>query len=939
MTLEAGTKLGRYEIRAKIGAGGMGEVYLAQDTQLDRTVALKILPAEIAADSQRLHRFSQEARAASKLKSANVAHIYEIGEAAGLRFIAMEYVEGKTLNEMIRGKHLAAESITRIGIEIAKALEEAHAKGITHRDIKPQNVIITPEGDVKVLDFGLAKVDLLSETAEEQAPDSKLSTRVKTNPGVVLGTVQYMSPEQALGREVDQRSDIFSLGIVLYEMTTGRLPFHGTSVTETVDKIAHTQPEPIARFNYNVPPELEVIIRKALRKNRDERYQTVREMLVDLRELQSELAFASRLEHSAVPDSPGEAVRRSTEEAAPKLGLEWSAPSTTQTSAPRATQSSAEYIVSHMKRHKTGAFLTLALALVACVGVGYAIYRLAFRGKPVVARFQNMKITKLTTTGNVSDTTISPDGKYVVYVVTEGKQKSLWTKYLPTGSTVHVVPPTEASLLGMTTFSPDGNFVYYSLRDKNNPNGTLFQVPVLGGTSKKVLENVSLPITFSPDGKRFAFLRLEFDYSKSSLVTANTDGTGERQLAAITGFEGFSGGPSWSPDGKMIACGTFSGKGVTVSSVAVDSGAITPLSSQRFSGSARVAWFKDGSGLVCSAREPGSNNPQVWQLSYPAGVVRRITNDLNAYSWSSLGVTADGSTIVTTQNEAEANIWLAPANSADAAHAKQITTRGQQLSGQQGLAWTADGKLVYSSVASGNYDIWIMNADGTGQKQLTDDPIFDIGPVVTPDGRYIVFYSGRSGSLNVWRMDIEGGNLKQLTTEQHLSSFDLTPDGQWVFYSMHEADKNVIRKTPIDGGTAAQIGVASNADSVSVSPDGQLLAYFGTDPKAGTTIQLVVISVAGGAPLKTFDVPVALGGGSTSFVLWSPDSRALLYLGTDPRGGAIGVWRQALDGGAPTLFANFADNIYTFAFSRDGKQIAFARGSQTSDAVLISEIK
>src|SRR5438132_10817532 len=300
MTIVAGTKLGRYKIRSKIGAGGMGEVYLAHDTQLDRAVALKILSAEVARDQQRLSRFLQEARAASKLKSANVAHIYEIGEVEGHHFIAMEYVEGGSLNKKMGGRPMEAAEILKLGIQIARALDEAHSKGITHRDIKPQNIIVTSEAEVKVLDFGLAKLSgVPSET--DLTPESELATKVKTSPGVVMGTVNYMSPEQAMGRDVDHRTDIFSLGVVLYEMATGRVPFSGASLTETIDRIVHAQPEAIARFNYNLPAELEVIIKKALRKNREERYQSARDLLADLRDLDRDLEFAARMEHSVAP--------------------------------------------------------------------------------------------------------------------------------------------------------------------------------------------------------------------------------------------------------------------------------------------------------------------------------------------------------------------------------------------------------------------------------------------------------------------------------------------------------------------------------------------------------------------------------------------------------------------------------------------------------------
>src|SRR5262249_6950934 len=372
MTIALGQKLGRYEIRSKIGEGGMGEVYLAQDTQLDRPVALKILSADIARDPQRLHRFLQEARAASKLRSAHVAHIYEIGEAGELRFIAMEYVEGESLHEKIGGQPMNAPEIVSIGIRIGRTFEEAHSKGITHRDIKPQNIIVTPQDETKVLDFGLAKLSSVPQVTEH-APDSQLATKVKTSPGVVMGTVNYMSPEQAMGREVDHRTDIFSLDVVLYEMATGRVPFSGASLTETIDRITHAQPEAIARFNYNIPPELDVIIKKALRKNRDERYQTAHDMLVDLRDLQQELEFASRLEHSIAPSSDT-ANPPSSDQATQIVSPSQVSP-TSEAISPTTRASSAEFLTNEIKRHRKGLLIALILFLLVAGGIGFGIYK------------------------------------------------------------------------------------------------------------------------------------------------------------------------------------------------------------------------------------------------------------------------------------------------------------------------------------------------------------------------------------------------------------------------------------------------------------------------------------------------------------------------------------------------------------------------------------
>ncbi|MBA2527804.1 MAG: protein kinase [Pyrinomonadaceae bacterium] len=298
--------ISHYRILSKLGAGGMGEVYLAQDSRLNRMVALKILVADVAQDQGRIRRFSQEARAASALTHSNVAHIYEIGEADGIPFIAMEYVEGQALDAKINGHPLEISQIIQISIEVADALEEAHSKGITHRDIKPSNIMLTPRGQAKVLDFGLAKM-----TKEVAQVDSDISTQMKTSPGVTMGTLPYMSPEQALGREVDHRSDIFSLGAVMYEMGTGRLPFSGASAVEVIGRITHAQPEAIARFNYDIPAELVRIIRKCLEKDKERRYQSARELWIDLKNLERESSHTATVTAGKVVPQPRSSIRRS----------------------------------------------------------------------------------------------------------------------------------------------------------------------------------------------------------------------------------------------------------------------------------------------------------------------------------------------------------------------------------------------------------------------------------------------------------------------------------------------------------------------------------------------------------------------------------------------------------------------------------------------------
>jgi eukaryotic-like serine/threonine-protein kinase len=363
-----GNTISHYRILQKLGAGGMGEVYLAEDMKLGRKVALKVLGEEYTTSRDRLHRFEQEASAASALNHPNILTIHEIGVENGRHFIATEYIDGQTLRHRIAGSPLETREILDISVQVASALEEAHAAGIVHRDIKPDNIMVRRNGFVKVLDFGLAK---LMEDATDRSPsDTEAPTRVlvQTDAGVVMGTSHYMSPEQARGKPMDARTDIWSLGVVMYEMVAGRTPFEGETATDVIVAITQKEPPPLARFATNVPAELEWIIDKALRKDREERYQTIKELLTDLRRLKQRLEFEAELERSASPDT----ISRSFT-AAPALPTKSDHIRPTAEDTARPALSSAEYIVSEIKRHKTGASL-LAAILVLAIGAGVFFY-------------------------------------------------------------------------------------------------------------------------------------------------------------------------------------------------------------------------------------------------------------------------------------------------------------------------------------------------------------------------------------------------------------------------------------------------------------------------------------------------------------------------------------------------------------------------------------
>src|SRR2546425_2166975 len=371
MTIAPGTKLGRYEIRAKIGEGGMGEVYLAQDTKLDRKVALKILPADVAAHPDRMRRFVQEAKAASALNHPNIITIYEIDETDSGHFIATEFIDGETLRQHIRSTPLKLGEVLDVAAQIASALAAAHAAAIVHRDIKPENVMIRHDGIVKVLDFGLAK---LTERVPPDSVDTEAPTSFKTDPGTIVGTPIYLSPEQARGLQVDARTDIFSLAVLIYEMVAGRLPFEGSNTNEIVASIlSDREMTPLARYAREVPAELEWIVEKALTKNRDERYQSVKDLLIDLQRLKHSLTVQATIDRSASP----EAIANTRNET---VAARSSAVNTSAAEAGAARlnvghpTSSAEYIVNQVKNHKRGVIVTLAL-LVLTIATAALVYR------------------------------------------------------------------------------------------------------------------------------------------------------------------------------------------------------------------------------------------------------------------------------------------------------------------------------------------------------------------------------------------------------------------------------------------------------------------------------------------------------------------------------------------------------------------------------------
>jgi serine/threonine protein kinase/Tol biopolymer transport system component len=934
--LGPGKTVSHYRIISPLGSGGMGDVYLAQDTVLSRQVALKLLPEDFTRDRDRLRRFQQEARAASALNHPNIITIYEIGQVDNRHFIATEFIDGTTLRQNFfgEGRHASGKAsrlreVLDIAIQTVDALAAAHDAGIVHRDIKPENIMVRRrDGYVKVLDFGLAKLT-------EGAVDTEAPTRAKlnTSAGVVMGTASYMSPEQARGEQVDARTDIWSLGVVLFEMVAGSAPFERSTPSEIIALILEREPPPLARYAREVPPELERIVNKALTKDREERYQTAKDVLIDLRWLRQQLEVKAEVERLATPAS-GQEVAATTDGTPATVATTDEAAARTQAEMVRPT-SSAEYLLSGIKRHKQGTVVALAISFVLLGGIGFGLYKFVIRSRPGAAPFQATKVTPLITKGiDARLPSISPDGKYVAYVAGAAGQQSLWINQVATTSDVEIIPPAEVQY-GRPNFSHDGSYVYYVVGKKGDPQGTLYRIPVLGGTPRKLLVNIQSVISLSPDDKRFAFYRSNPEEGEELLIVANADGSGEQKLALRKGDEWFEfgkgadQGPAWSPDGKVIACGAGTGSRgrlpATVIVVQVADGAQKEFTSQRWSAIGTLAWLRDGSGLMLSAVEQ-PNPSQILHLSYPGGEARQITDAFRGFVGPSL--TADSSTMVAMQWDQLTNIWVAPGG--DASRARQITS-SNKWEGAHGLSWTPDGKIVYFSRATGNADIWIMDQDGSHQEQLTVDAGINKQPSVTADGRYIVFVSNRAGKWsNIWRMDTDGGHPKQLTNGIEDLEPHCSPDSRWVVYSNANAAKTTLWKVSIDGGNPVQL---TNRDSSSpvVSPDGKWIACRYVNKQSDSPDRIAVIPFEGGEPTKLFDLPP---------VRWTSDGRALTYV--ERRGGVSNIWSQSLDGGPAKRLTDFKDNlleIWDYDWSHDGKQLVCVRDVMVPTIVLISDFK
>jgi eukaryotic-like serine/threonine-protein kinase len=827
--LGPGTRLGPYEITGWLGAGGMGEVYRARDGRLERDVAVKVLPPGLVWSAERLGRFEQEARAASALNHPHILVVYDIGRHDGLPYLVTELLEGRTLADRVAQGPVPLRKALEWGAQAARGLSAAHERGIVHRDLKPANLFLTQQqGQLKILDFGLAK---LAHTAERPGAGGATPP---TTPGMVLGTVGYMSPEQVRGEPVDGRSDQFSLGCVLYELLAGQPPFLRPSAAQTMAAVLEAEPRALSDAGSRVPRPVAWVVERCLAKDPGDRYNSTADLARDL-----ELAL-SRLSEVTVP-TPGSDRTRP----AGRAGL---------------------------------AALGVALA-----ALGAAAAWQAQQEPPSVPR-----VRYLTYSGRDSSPAAAPDGKTVAFSSTRDGRRRIWLKQLATGSEVPLTDGEDDH----PRFSPDGSLILF-VRTAGG-HTSLHRVPSVGGESRRVVEDAAYG-DFSPDGGRIAFVRQLADPGGmvSVVGTAGADGSDERELARLDGTHFARGAfvqPRWSPDGRVLAATRSTlqlGEPTVIALVDARSGGVRTLAPPSEAGVWRggLAWAGPGR-ILCS--QPDSVVGQQTGTSSRLVLLDVASGGVRPLLWSPVNILAldivGPGRLVLGARSLRQHLRELPLRPGPPREERWLT-RGNSADRQP--VYARDGEwVVFNSNRSGNLDIWAVSRRSGAVRRLTDDPAQDSDPGFTPEGR-LLWSSNRGGTFEVWIAEGDGSGARQVTRDGVDAENPVaTPDGQWIVYASANPRTRGIMKIRPDGRDAALVVPGPNLVEPEVSPDGRHVAFV---DQGGDRAALRVARMADGQEVFEIPLPPWISGSGIDQgrCRWLPDGRALVYISGEAEGHSV----------------------------------------------------
>jgi eukaryotic-like serine/threonine-protein kinase len=896
--LAPGTLLGHYKIVRRLGRGGMGVVYEAVDQKLGRHVAVKLLANAVDAPATRdsdsaLERFWREARAVSSLNHPGICIIHELDETAVPPFLVLELLEGSSLEKLYRGHAMPYPKLVAMGMQLADALDAAHRKGILHRDIKPANIFITSSGQAKLLDFGLAKLD-------EACVGSDASTAVipLTDSGSAVGTVAYMSPEQARGDPLDLRSDLFSLGVVLYEMATGQHPFSGSTTAVVFDRILNHPPAPPVSLNPELPVEFENILNKTLEKDRELRCQSAAELRADLKRLQRNSSSGS----VAIPAVPAASLPRIQTSQHP------------QESNPGGIAAPAA---------GRGRRATVALAVLVVLGTaGFMGWRFWPRPRPFAA----VSVEQITNIGSIEKIALSADARFLAEVKNDKGQRTLWVRNTATNTETQVSGAFGHDYLGLT-FSPDGNHLYFTrLSPENDTANDLYVMPVFGGTPRQLIFNVDSPISFEPNGNRITYLRWlpERKDEFAEIHIADKDG-GNDQVLYSTVEKALA--PVWSPDGRRIAwlqteAGTTK-LGLKVIEIASKKlTTVTPPAGISWVNpgfaSTTLVWMPDSLHLLALYYKQHSDRAQIGVITAPSGEFHSVTNDVNSYS--ELALSGNGRTLATVLTNVDSNIALYGLDGGEPISTLPLRTT------PSAIAWATEDRLLY--IVGGSSIGTIDRA--TGSVQSLDTGEITPGDFIASctDG-HILFTGFPNGGNEprLFRMKADGGEIAQLTSSGFARSPSCSADSQKAYFNIGSDVNVALWSIPVSGGTPKQLISPVNYAEAAVSHDGTQAALFALRQQK---VSVIITDLSSGRMQAPFFIDQSLANLSR----FSPDDRAIV---SDVlRSGGITLLYQPFDGSTPyVLFKPAPETINDFDWSPSGKQLAVARLKSSSDVVLI----